>query len=48
MIRFLVCPTYTTLKASDEVYEVQALAGNVNLAGIVPGHRVAKESATDV
>ena len=36
------------LKESDEVYEVQALAGNVNLAGIVPGHRVAKESATDV
>ena len=39
---------YTTLRASDEVYEVRALAGDVDLAGIVRGRRVAKESATDV
>ena len=26
---------YTTLRASDEVYEVRALAGDVDLAGIV-------------
>ena len=39
---------YTTLRASDEVYEVRALAGDVDLAGIVRGRRVEKESATDV
>ena len=39
---------YTTLRASDEVYEVRALTGDVDLAGIVRGRRVAKESATDI
>ena len=39
---------YTTLRASDEIYEVRALAGDVDLAGIVHGRSVAKESATDV
>ena len=39
---------YTTLRASDEVYKVRALAGDVDLAGIVRGRRVAKASATDV
>ena len=53
MIRLLVCSTYSfilynTLKASVEGYEVRALAGNVDLVGIVPSRRVAKESATDV
>ena len=31
---------YTTLRASDEVYEVRALAGDVDLAGIVRGGRI--------
>ena len=39
---------YTTFRASDEVYEVRALEGDVDLAGIVPSRRVAMESATNV
>ena len=39
---------YTTLTAGNEVCEVRALAGNSDLAGVVPGHRAAKEIATNV